>query len=148
MDSQRREEIKGIQASYKKFFSATKITSHTTSINTERKERFGDKSSPQSFCKLTLSLDSHLFFKFLSRYGWFTMSYQFQVYIKVNLFYISIYPLSFRVFSHIGHYRVLSRVPCSIQGVLIIYLFTYSNSVYANPNLLIYPSFPLSPGYC
>ena len=29
----------------------------------------------------------------------------------------------FRLFSHIGHYRVLSRVPCAIQQVLISYLF-------------------------
>ena len=33
-----------------------------------------------------------------------------------------IYPLFFRFFSHIGHYRVLSRVPCAIQQVLISYL--------------------------
>jgi len=37
----------------------------------------------------------------------------FQVYNKVNQLYI--YPLFFRFFSHIGHYRVLSRVPCAIQ---------------------------------
>ena len=29
--------------------------------------------------------------------------------------YIYIYPLFFRFFSHIGHYRVLSRIPCAIQ---------------------------------
>ena len=28
--------------------------------------------------------------------------------------YIYIYLLSFRFFSHVGHYRVLSRVPCAI----------------------------------
>ena len=28
-----------------------------------------------------------------------------------------------RFFSHIGHYRVLSRVACAIQQVLISYLF-------------------------
>ena len=33
---------------------------------------------------------------------------------------------SFRFFSHIGHYRVLSRVPCAIQQVLISYLFYIS----------------------
>ena len=33
--------------------------------------------------------------------------------------------VSFRFVSHIGHYRVLNRVPCAIQSVLIInsYLF-------------------------
>ena len=40
-------------------------------------------------------------------------------------------PLSlfFRFFSHISHYRVLCKVPCAIQQVLISYLFIYS-SVY------------------
>ena len=31
--------------------------------------------------------------------------------------------LFFRLFYHIGHHRVLSRVPCAIQEVLISYLF-------------------------
>ena len=35
-----------------------------------------------------------------------------QLYICI---YVNIYPLFFRYFSHIGHYRVLSRVPCAIQ---------------------------------
>ena len=29
-------------------------------------------------------------------------------------FYIYIYPFFFRFFSHIGYYRILSRVPCAI----------------------------------
>ena len=37
--------------------------------------------------------------------------------------YIYIYPLSFRFFSHIDHYRVLSRVSCAVQEVLISCLF-------------------------
>ena len=41
----------------------------------------------------------------------------------MNQLYVDIYPLSFRFFSHIGYYRVLSRVPCAIQQVLISYLF-------------------------
>ena len=36
-------------------------------------------------------------------------------YSKVNQLCIYISPLFFRLFSHIGHYRVLSRVPCAIQ---------------------------------
>ena len=32
-----------------------------------------------------------------------------------RMLYIDISPVSFRLFSHIGHYRVLSRVPCAIQ---------------------------------
>ena len=34
---------------------------------------------------------------------------------KVNQLYIYTYPLFLRFFSHIGHYRVLNRVPCAIQ---------------------------------
>ena len=39
----------------------------------------------------------------------------FQVYSKMVQLYIHIYPLFFRFFSHIGYYRMLSRVPCAIQ---------------------------------
>ena len=51
------------------------------------------------------------FFLFL----FLTMLYAFLLYSKVNQLYIHIYPLSFRSFSHIGGYRVLSRVSCVIQ---------------------------------
>ena len=67
------------------------------------------------------------------------MWWQFQVYSKVNQLCIYIYPLFFKLFSYIYHYRVLSRVPCGIQQVLIIY-FIYS-SVYSregNGTLLQY----------
>ena len=40
----------------------------------------------------------------------------FQMYSKVNQLCIYIYPLFIRFFSHIGHYRVLSRVPPHIVG--------------------------------
>ena len=53
-----------------------------------------------------------------------------------------LYPLFFRFFSHIGHDRALSRVPCAIQQVLISYLFYIQQHVYVNPNLPIYPSPP------
>ena len=39
----------------------------------------------------------------------------FQVCSKVDLFFMYIYPHVFGFFSHIGHYGVLSRVPCAIQ---------------------------------
>ena len=47
----------------------------------------------------------------------------FQVYCKVNQLYIYIYPFDFRFLSHIGYYRIFSRVPCAIQQVPISYLF-------------------------
>ena len=65
---------------------------------------------------------------------------QFQVYSKVSQLYIYIYPLFCRFYSHVVHYRVLNRVPCTIQQVLISYLFYIQQCVYVNPNLPIYPS--------
>ena len=56
------------------------------------------------------------------------------IHIHISLF--------FRFFSHIGHYRVLSRVPCAIQQVLISYLFYIQQCVYVHPNLPIYPPIP------
>ena len=43
---------------------------------------------------------------------------------KVLLYtHIYVSPLCFRSFSHMSHFRILSRVPCAIQQVLISYLF-------------------------
>ena len=44
------------------------------------------------------------------------------MYSKVNQLYIFIYPFFPRFFSHISYYRVLSRVPCAMQVVLVSYL--------------------------
>ena len=70
------------------------------------------------------------------------------MYSKVNQLYIYIYLLFFfyRFFSRIDHYRGLSRVPCTIQQVLISYLFYILQCVYVSPNLPIYPPHPLSSG--
>ena len=45
----------------------------------------------------------------------------------------------FRVFSHIGYYRILNRVPCAKRRFLLIIYFMYSY-IYVNLNLLIYAS--------
>ena len=45
------------------------------------------------------------------------------MYGKVIQLYIHIYSFFFRFFSRIGYYRVLSRVPCAIQYVVVVYLF-------------------------
>ena len=45
-----------------------------------------------------------------------------------------------RLFSHVGHYRVLSRVPRAPQEVPVCYLLYREKCVYANPSLPIYPS--------
>ena len=47
---------------------------------------------------------------------------QFQVNSKVIQLYLSTYLFFFRFFSHLGHYRVLSRVHGAIQHVLVGYL--------------------------
>ena len=67
---------------------------------------------------------------------------QFPLYSKMNQIFIS--PL-FWIF-HLGHHRALCRVPCAIQLVLISYLFytQYQQCIYINPNLPIYPTYPLS----
>ena len=44
---------------------------------------------------------------------------------------------SLRLFSMVGYYKILSRFPCAIQWVLVVYYFMYK-SVYVNPKLLIY----------
>ena len=68
---------------------------------------------------------------------------QFLLYSQVNQLYI--YLLFFRFLSHIGYYKVLSRVPCAIQQVLISYLFYIQWCVHGNPHLPIYPSCFLFP---
>ena len=45
----------------------------------------------------------------------------------------------FRLFSHIGYYRILNRVPCAKRRFLLIIYFMYSY-IYVNLNLLIYAS--------
>ena len=54
------------------------------------------------------------FKKFLVEYSCFTMLLVSAVQQSESVIHY-IYPLFFRFFSHIGHYRVLSRVPCAIQ---------------------------------
>ena len=63
---------------------------------------------------------------------------------KVNQLYKYMYPLFLKFFSHIGHYRVLGRVPCVIQWVLISYLLIYSSVYMSIPiSQLIPPCYPL-----
>ena len=62
---------------------------------------------------------------------------QFQVYSEVNQLYVYICPRLFRFFSHIGHYRLLSIVPCVIWQVFISYLFYMC--VYVSLSHPVYP---------
>ena len=52
-----------------------------------------------------------------------------------------VYIFFLRFFSFIGYYKILSRVPCAIQQVLVGYLFYIQQCVYVNPNLLIHSSY-------
>ena len=45
------------------------------------------------------------------------------MYIKVIQLYIYIYQLFIKFLSYVGNYTILSRVPCAIQWVLVVYLF-------------------------
>ena len=54
------------------------------------------------------------------------------------------YLFFFRFFSHTGYHRILSRLPCAIQQILVGYLSYIQKYVYVNPKLLISlsPHFP------
>ena len=43
----------------------------------------------------------------------------FQIYIHIY-----IYIFFFRVFLHVGYYKILSIVPCAIQYIIVGYLFS------------------------
>ena len=66
--------------------------------------------------------------------------------LHVNHLYIHIYPLIFIFFFQIGHYRVLSSVPCAIQEVLITHLLLYS-SVHISVSIFQFIPPPLHPWY-
>ena len=42
----------------------------------------------------------------------------------------------FRLFSIIGYYKILSRVPCAVQQGLVVYLVYIQSCVSVNPKLL------------
>ena len=66
------------------------------------------------------------------------------MYSKVNLLSIHTYTLSFRLFSRVDHYRVLSGDPYAAQQVLISY-FIYRN-VFIRLSFLTTNFGPLVPG--
>ena len=78
----------------------------------------------------------------LLEYGCFTMSCQFLLYSKVNQLYIYTYPLFFRLSSHLGHHRALSRVPCAVQQPLISSLVYTQQSIHVNLSLPVHPTSP------
>ena len=59
--------------------------------------------------------------------------------------YVYIYPFFFRFCSHVGHYRVLRRVPRALYEVRVCYLLCIYYCVYVSPSLPIYPPLFLLP---
>ena len=55
------------------------------------------------------------FFFFFLEYSWFVMLCKFQMYGEMIPLYIHAYLFSFKFFSHLVYYRILSRIPCAIQ---------------------------------
>ena len=49
--------------------------------------------------------------------------------------YISISPLLLKFFFHIGHYRVLNRVPCAYSRSLLIIYFIFNSMERVHMNL-------------
>ena len=67
------------------------------------------------------------------------------MYKKMNQCYMYRKPLPFFwiIFPYIGHCRIVSRVPCAIQQILISYLYYMEYCVYVNPSPYLLP--PTSP---
>ena len=82
--------------------------------------------SALGFLEITLYL-------IITIFTFFSLLCQFLSYGRVNQLYI--YPLIFRFPSHLGPRRVLSRVPCAAEQVLISYLFYIQCCVYVNFSL-------------
>ena len=73
------------------------------------------------------------------------MLYYFQMYSKVIPLYK--YPILFQILSHLGYYRILSRVSYAIQYVLVGYLLKYSNMYISvsNSQSILPPILPPAP---
>ena len=54
------------------------------------------------------------YFYFISEHSLLAMLCEFQVYSKMLQLYIYMYLVFSKLFSHLGYYRIMSRVPCAI----------------------------------
>ena len=71
------------------------------------------------------------------------MLFYFLLYTKVDQLYVHMHLLFFRFFSHIGHYRVLSRVVVNSRSLLVIYfLLVVRVCQFQSPSSSLLP-FPL-----
>ena len=79
--------------------------------------------------------------KFILKYSSLKVFCWFQLYSKLIQLYIymNIYAF-FKFFSHLVYYRILGRVGCAIQQVLVSYLFEIQLHAHINPKYPLYPS--------
>ena len=102
-----------------------------------------------SFVRFVLcTLESPEVFLFFINVYWCIVALQYcircryiQLSYTVNQLYVYIDP-SFQTSFHLGNHRALSRVPCSIQQVLISFLFYTQQCVCVNPLSQFIPPLP------
>ena len=80
-------------------------------------------------------------FKVLLKYSWFIVWWQFLLYKKMMQLYT--HPFSFRLLFDRDYQRILGRVPCVIQWVLVGQLFHTLQCEYAIPKSPVHPSLPI-----
>ena len=73
----------------------------------------------------------------ISLTGWPTCSSKTTSQIEIFFFFLHISTIFFRFFSHIGHYRVLSRIPCAYQLSILYIVVCICQS--QSPNLSLPP---------
>ena len=104
---------------------ATKST--TAESYVQASDRRMSEPSESSFFSHCYYFNFFYVLKMLLQYSCFTMLCYLLLY-KVNPLYVYLYHFFFGFPSHLGHHRALSRVPCAIQQVLIIYFIHSINS--------------------
>ena len=82
---------------------------------------------------------------FMHMYLLFQTLFPCRPYSAVNQLFTHMYLLCFRLFSHVGRYKVLCRAPCALLQVLIRCLLYMQQCVCVSPSLPVYvsPPYPL-----
>ena len=70
------------------------------------------------------------------------------VYSKLIHLYIHMYPFFFRFFSHIDYYRLLSRVPCAINNLVLTYTHLSSGTCFQSRQGIVTKDFLYSTVNC
>ena len=107
-------------------------------------------ASGQASRRVSLGSEPALSLHFKINFYWsiiaFTMWCQFLLYNKVSQSYIYIYPLPFGFPPHLGHHRVLGRIPCfTVSSHQLSILFIHSSMcIYLYTDIDISMSVPIS----